>query len=358
MNKIPYIMRDESITVFFDGTPHTINNTHVNFRALRQAILDANYDAIPSLLSIEKKIEDMTFGNIKIRDGKLYYHNTELHGVVVQKLLKFLKEGSKDAMPLVNFIERIMRNPSANSTNELYTFLSYKDLPITPEGKFLAYKGVKKDYYSKSASLQTTVLQGKVNEAGEIYNGVGETIVVARNQVDDNKEHHCSFGLHAGSYDYANNWAGKDGRLLVVEIDPADAVSVPTDCSFQKLRTCAYKVIGDITETRREIPDAVYSGSDDADDSSDWSDSCADCEEGSCGCDIDYSDGVFEVENYVLNQWKFGNVAHLSDAADRLDDVGLGHLSLVDILETLNMTYIKSSEYGSEIIVQKDNHNE
>jgi uncharacterized protein YhaN len=33
-----------------------------------------------------------------------------------------------------------------------------------------------------------------------------------------------------------------NGHLLVVEIDPADVVSIPTDCHFQKLRTCKYKV--------------------------------------------------------------------------------------------------------------------
>jgi hypothetical protein len=97
-----------------------------------------------------------------------------------------------------------------------------------------------------------------VSAEGSIYNGVGEVIEVARRSVDDNKDNHCSFGLHVGSYDYANNWAGSDGRLLVVEVDPADAVSVPTDCEYQKLRVSKYRVLSDITPERKEIPDAVY----------------------------------------------------------------------------------------------------
>ena len=40
MNKPAYIMRDNSITVFVDGKPNTVDSSHANFAALRQAILD------------------------------------------------------------------------------------------------------------------------------------------------------------------------------------------------------------------------------------------------------------------------------------------------------------------------------
>jgi len=355
MNKIPYIMRDESITVFVDGAPHTINNSHVNFRALRQAILDANYDAVPSLLSIEKRVENMTSGNITIVDGRLFYRGNELHGAVSAKLLALLKQGGKDASPLLNFIERIMNNPSANSVNELYTFLSYKDLPITPAGKFLAYKGVKNDFYSKSANKQTVVIEGKVNDKGEIFNGVGESIRVARNQVDDNKDNHCSFGLHAGSYDYANDWAGNNGRLLVVEIDPVDAVSVPTDCNFQKLRTCAYKVIADITASRREIPEAVYSGSDDV--GNDDADYDSETEDDSLSENsIDFSDAIDEVESYVFRQQEQGLPAYAETAEAILRTVGLAHINLGEVLLRLGLTKFYVVEANLNLIVHDDNY--
>lgn len=261
MNKPAYIMRDNSITVFVDGKPHTVESSHPNFSSLRQAILDAQYDLIPQLISIENKIKNMTHGAINIYNGKLFHSGVEVHGVVVDKLFAMLKEGAKDAEPLLNFIDRLMQNPSANSVNELYTFLSYKSLPITADGKFLAYKGVNNDFYSKQGNKDTVVVSGNVAANGSIYNGVGEVIEVARRSVDDNKQNCCSFGLHVGSYDYANNWAGSNGRLLVVEVDPADAVSVPTDCDFQKLRVSKYRVLNDITADRKEIPDSVYNDS-------------------------------------------------------------------------------------------------
>ena len=122
----------------------------------------------------------------------------------------------------------------------------------------MGYKGVQSDYWSTTGNADTIVLQGKTNDRHQILNEVGATIEVARRCVDDNKDNHCSFGLHVGSFDYADNWAGEHGRLLLVEFDPADAVSVPTDCDFQKLRVSKYKVISDITDTRKELNKPVY----------------------------------------------------------------------------------------------------
>lgn len=356
MNKPAYIMRDNSITVFVDGKPHTVESSHPNFLELRRAILDAEYDKIPNLVSVEKKIKNMTHGAIDIINGKLFHNGVAVHGVVVEKLFALLKEGAKDAQPLLNFIDRLMQNPSANSVNELYTFLSYKSLPITPEGYFLAYKGVKKDFYSKHGNSDTVVTSGKVNSSGEIYNGIGEVIEVARRSVDDNKDNHCSFGLHVGSYDYANNWAGNDGRLLVVEVDPADAVSVPTDCEFQKMRVSKYRVVSDITVERTEIPDAVYDHSDDVDDIDDSDECNGDCE----GCDCDdwnesfnnkpnsYDDVVvLKIRNYIDNKHALGINPTIKQIQSRMKEYDLSVDQILEIA-TREMPYQHSGFYDSE----------
>ena len=49
------------------------------------------------------------------------------------------------------------------------------------------------------------------------------------------------------------NGRDQDGKLLVVKFDPCDAVSVPTDCDFQKLSVSKYEVVEDITDTRVEL---------------------------------------------------------------------------------------------------------
>jgi len=258
MNKVPYIQSENSLTIFWEGKPYTLRKDHPNFHNAKKAILDGEYDRLGDLVDIAKSVENFVEGDVEVRDEVVYYKGSRLHGVVVDKLIEMLRAGAKDSAPIVNFITRLQANPSANSVAELYTFLGYKSLPTTPEGKVLGYKGVQSDYWSSTGNADTIVVQGKTNERHQILNEVGTTIEVARRCVDDNKDNHCSFGLHVGSFDYASGWSGEDGKLLLVEFDPCDAVSVPTDCDFQKLRVSKYNVIADITDQKKELDKPVY----------------------------------------------------------------------------------------------------
>jgi hypothetical protein len=263
-----------------------------------------------------------------------------------------LRGGLKDSSPLVNYIQRLMENPSSNSVEELYTFLGYRSLPITPDGKVLGYKGVQEDFYSSTGNADTIVVQGQTNERHQIFNGVGETIEVQRRCVDDNKDNHCSYGLHIGSYDYAHGWSG-GGKLLLVEFDPQDAVSVPTDCSFQKLRVSKYKVVADITDTKKELDKAVYEankpiyGSDSDDyDSDDYKD---DCDEGrdylndEDGYDEDgYDDDEdfttkLAIRNYVENKHDNGEFPSVKmvRSLQVVRDAGLSTAEVGDVLDQL-----------------------
>ena len=78
------------------------------------------------MLDIKKAVENFIEGDIEVKDEVVYYKNHRLHGVVVDKLLEMLRAGMKDSAPLTNFISRLQANPSANSVNELYSFMSYK----------------------------------------------------------------------------------------------------------------------------------------------------------------------------------------------------------------------------------------
>jgi hypothetical protein len=151
----------------------------------------------------------------------------------------------------VNFWKNLLNNPSKTSIDELIDFLEYKELPITSDGCFLAYKGLRDDYFSVHGNTSTKVLQGTVDASGHIFNGIGEVIEVRRNQVCDNRDHHCSYGLHVGSLNYAQGFAGK---LVVVKVNPADVVSVPNDCNCQKCRVCKYEVVADF---KAEIKSSV-----------------------------------------------------------------------------------------------------
>lgn len=387
MNQVPYILNENSLTLFLDGKPHTLRKDHPNFQVARKAILNGETECLADLVDVEKAIENFVEGDIEVKDEIVYYKSHRLHGVVVDKLLEMLRAGLKDSAPITNFISRLQANPSANSVSELYSFMSYKSLPNTPEGKVLGYKGVQSDYWSSTGNADTIVLQGETNERHQILNSVGSTIEVARRCVDDNKDNHCSFGLHVGSYDYANDWAGANGRLLVVEFDPADAVSVPTDCDFQKLRVSKYKVVSDITDTRKELNKPVYEankpiyGSDDDvdfDDDEDYDDESdfVDVEDHDDDYDMDQTDDNWEkvdeqeleevddeedsnltdeeivalsVQKYIAKKHDQGVFPTIKQVADLriCKSNGVGYQGVADIVKKINDAEVDSSYQAS-----------
>ena len=338
--KVPYTLSEDSITVFWEGKPYSVRKDNANFNELRRALFDARYEDVGQYLDLKKAVEDFVDGDIEIKDEVIYYKGFRLAGVVVDKLLDMLRTGLKDSSPLVNYIKRLMVNPSSNSVEELYTFLGYRSLPITPDGKVLGYKGVQEDFYSSTGNADTVVVQGTTNENHQIFNGVGETIEVQRRCVDDNRDNHCSHGLHIGSFDYAEGWSGCDGKLLLVEFDPQDAVSVPTDCSFQKLRVSKYKVVADLTECKRELNKAVYeynkpiynSDSDDED--------CCDDEDCDFDCDDDWDDEdttKLAIRNYVENKHDEGTFPSVKQirSLQVVREAGLNTAEVGDILDQL-----------------------
>lgn len=334
MNKPAYIVTSNAITVIWEGQPYTVNTDNPNYTGLKNALLNAEYDSIGRFLDIKKQIEDFSHGSIKVVAEKVYYGNYELKGFVIDKLLEFLRSGAKDAQPILNFIEKLMFNPSKNSVDQLYTFLSYKTLPLTETGNIIGYKGVNCLYYSHHGNKNTIVITGNVDANGRILNKIGEIIEVARNSVDDNKDNHCSHGLHVGSYDYAKDWAGNDGHLMMVEFNPSDAVSVPTDCNFQKLRVSKYKVIGEvpferIKETEAPLNEPYYNTDEEinVDDENDCDNDC-DCNlnEG-----YNYSDStILAIKNYVEGRIEAGLPPTLKSIQSRLKGI---HITCQDILD-------------------------
>jgi hypothetical protein len=77
-------------------------------------------------------------------------------------------------------------------------------------------------------------------------NAPGTIVEMERNQVDDNKDQTCSTGLHFCGLSYLDHFGGNDSRTVIVKIDPADVVSIPSDYNGAKGRACRYEVIGEM----------------------------------------------------------------------------------------------------------------
>ena len=189
--------------------------------------LDSLFDVSES---ITRKFNADNVDGIEITDGVIYYNGEPLHNYVVDRIFDFMDEGLP-FQPLAKFLGKLLANPSRRAVEELYKFLEHKHLPICEDGDFLAYKSVSQNYMD--------------HHSGKFFNGVGEVLDMPRNAVCDDADVGCSYGFHAGSYEYASTFGGPDARLVIVKINPADVVSVPKDCDCQKLRTSRYEVVKD-----------------------------------------------------------------------------------------------------------------
>ena len=77
---------------------------------------------------------------------------------------------------------------------------------------------------------------------------------------NEDKNQTCSSGLHFCSLDYLPNFGRGDGnRVVILEIDPADVVSIPSDYNNAKGRACRYKVISEHNAENRDYTDAFDS---------------------------------------------------------------------------------------------------
>ena len=79
--------------------------------------------------------------------------------------------------------------------------------------------------------------------SNSIRNNIGDEVSMDRNEVDDDPNHLCSFGLHGGSEQYFSNLRSNGNNVMVViKINPADIVAVPKYHSKSKFRCCKYVV--------------------------------------------------------------------------------------------------------------------
>ena len=237
-----FIINNTSIVLFLNGKPVKVDKNAPVYASIIKAFRLPEADQEAAILSaldkqnVNKNIQDQGF---IVSGDEVVFEGEKLPAPLAQKIVSMIRENLPVEL-FKNFWRNLKLNPSASSVTELYDFLAYKELPITEDGCFLAYKGVEPDFWSKNGNTLTVVSQGKVNSTGRIFNGVGEKIEVRRNSVDDNRNNHCSFGVHVGSLDYAKGWGPV---VLVVKVNPKDVVSVPNDCQCQKLRCCAYEVV-------------------------------------------------------------------------------------------------------------------
>ena len=229
---VPFMWVDGNLTLVLNNRTYQVLPDHINYKMILEALPTATADELLEIVDVEKAVATFSDGLVEIKNGQVTYEGEVVHGSISKRILEFMSKGLP-FQPLVNFLNNLMENPSMQSQKELYDFLEHEHLPITEDGYFLAYKAVRGDYMDKYA--------------GKFRNKVGDICKMNRAKVDDNRSAGCSQGLHAGALNYVAGYGSVDSgdRIVIVKINPKDVVSVPSDCNYQKLRTCEYLVVGE-----------------------------------------------------------------------------------------------------------------
>ena len=289
---VAYLISDEgNISVVLKGKQYFVNATDdVHDRimdALREGKTeDEIFDILDRVTAVQNYVED---SDVKVIDGVVTYQGEEVHNTLTERILKFMRN-ELPVQPLINFLKKLMDNPSYSARKELFDFLSHKSLPITEDGDFLAYKAVGHDYMDKWK--------------GQLDNSVGHTVSMTRFHVDDDRNHGCSAGLHAGTLDYVQGYGNfredengdrdpHSDRCIIVKINPTNVVSVPLDCECQKLRTCSYTVIKDY---EGEMEYQLYS-----DDGEEWEEWEEDWDMEDYMDDEDFSSTPVAPESFIID---------------------------------------------------------
>lgn len=222
-----YIESGGTYTVFDGMNTLVFDESFPNYEELVKLVIEEDLENLKIAYEYSKTFVKENL-KLDVEDGYARYKNQVIPSGLLNKFMK-LEGTTEDKESVHNFIERLMLNPSNRVINQLDLFLNHLGIPIHQNGKFYAYKAVRTDYYD----IYT----------GTIKNEPGKTISVPRQAVDDDPNRTCSHGLHVGGYDYATTFGGSNSYVMLVEVDPADVVAVPTDYDGQKMRVCSYKVI-------------------------------------------------------------------------------------------------------------------
>jgi len=262
---LPIVYGARTVTFYLDGRPYQASKTMPNISELIAELSkpEPDRDRLIALVTpaeaIKKAVEVavdanpdyLPAGKVSVTLSEIRYDGVPVGGVLVDRILANLAEGF-DIMPMVRFMENLYRNPAEHARNELYLWLEQADLPITEDGYFLAYKLVRRDFTS--------------THGGQVKNNPGLTVSMPRQQVDPVRDHTCSRGLHFCSKDYLPSFGwgghGNGNKVVLLKINPADVVAIPSDYSNTKGRAWQYEVLHEVdydpmTRTWASIVSAV-----------------------------------------------------------------------------------------------------
>lgn len=232
------------------GNSVTITDGDARFKDVLTMIRDRKFEEAERLLDVKVAVEEFASASkshndfsVTLEGRSLFYtykggEKKEINNAIVSRIVNMASMGI-DPTPLCNFMANLLSNPTKSAVDEMYLFIEACQLPITDDGCFIAYKIVRDDYM-------------------DIYTGktcrhmIGDKPEMPRFEVDSDRNRTCSAGLHFCSKAYLPKYGSNDrssDRVVLVKINPADVVAIPSDYNNSKGRAWRYEVVGEVKDS-------------------------------------------------------------------------------------------------------------
>lgn len=161
----------------------------------------------------------------------------------VENLTGHIKRAVEEKSPSVaNFLKRLapVLDARKHSGEDLMKFIKQSEMPLTNDGRIIAYKRVK-----------TGAEEGYFVDChtGNVKQRVGTRVKMKVDLVDSSRHNSCSTGLHVANLGYMKGFSGS--HTLIVLVNPEDFIAVPKG-EDTKARVCAYEIIGALSATAHD----------------------------------------------------------------------------------------------------------
>lgn len=238
------MIHPNKVTMFIDNrlvTVHADDGTSRYARIIE--LLGANqYEqaadlALEEIRKLQKVVQIEVDGvKVELRHGIVFINGVANDSSVAGNIKQAFDKGLP-VEALMKFLARLNKNPSFRARRDLFDWIQNHEMPITHDGKFIAFKVVRDDGW-------------------DIYTGrtfqhhIGAEIAVDRTQVNDDPTVHCGEGAHFCGESYLSVYGShkrETDKIVILEVSPEAVVSFPTDGNYGKGRATGYRIIGEMT---------------------------------------------------------------------------------------------------------------
>ena len=225
------VVQTDHVTVSFkDGKTFSLDKTSPTWKLFRRALKFKRGDLVRKYANAADAIKTWAEGHLTIEGGTNVLYRGKLVSSKMHAKILSLIDQKKPVKYLAAFLDNLHKNPSEDAISDLYDFLEANNLPLTEDGHFLAFKRIRDNF--------------KDHHTNSMDNSVGKVVEMRREKVNANRHDVCSTGLHFAQAGYLDAMGG--GKTVILKINPADVVSIPTDYNRMKGRACKYTVLAEV----------------------------------------------------------------------------------------------------------------